>query len=373
MAVDPTRGVIGVDVIPYALPFRDRYVTARGALDRREMVLVRLHDRDGVVGLGEGVPLSLRGGRSLEQVVSELRRFANEFHEATADERRQIFFFGARELSAPSRCAISIAVNDLESKRNDQPVWRSLGATECSPIECNATLSTGEPDEVADEARQWANEGFATFKLKLGLAQDIEQVEAVREAVGPEAKLRVDVNGVWAPAEAASKLGQMAGFDLELVEQPCSTLEELAEVRSEVDTPVVADESVAGWDQAQRARELGACDYATLKLSKVGGSLDAKNVAGELPSYLSSALDGPVGMAAAAHTAQALYVPTETPDGDRDEPNDPGLAHGLATQRLFADTIASRECELRDGFLRLPDGPGLGVEIDDAALERHRL
>jgi muconate cycloisomerase len=99
-----------------------------------------------------------------------------------------------------------------------------------------------------------------------------------------------------------------------------------------------------------------------VKLSKVGGPRDALAVAAEIPVYLSSALDGPVGIAAAAHTAQALR-----------ESGDAGVAHGLATQRMFAGTIASRHCELDEGFLHIPEGPGLGVEIDDAALERHRL
>jgi L-alanine-DL-glutamate epimerase-like enolase superfamily enzyme len=363
LPADPNLGVIGYEVIPYALPFQERYVTARGDLSRREMVLVRAHTKDGIIGLGEAVPLSLRGGRSLEEVVSELRRFAIEFGDATESEQRS-FFLEAGELSPPSRCAISTAWDDLLGKRQEVPVWKLHGAEEASPVQCNATLSVGDPDEVADAGRRWAADGFRTFKLKLGLTNDVEQVEAVRAAVGPEAKLRVDANGVWGPAEAVSKLEQMSDFDIELVEQPCATLEELAQVRAAVDTPIVADESVTSWSQAQQARELQACDFATLKLSKVGGSVDAKAIAGEIPSYLSSALDGPVGIAAAAHTAQALHL------GDD---RDPGLAHGLATQRLFSETIASRECELRDGFLHLPEGPGLGVEIDGAALERHKL
>ena len=100
-----------------------------------------------------------------------------------------------------------------------------------------------------------------------------------------------------------------------------------------------------------------------MKLSKVGGIGPAGAIGAELPIYLSSSLDGPVGIAAAAHAAQALYRGRE----------DPGLAHGLATQELFGDTIASAQCEVRDGLLHLPDGPGLGVEIDEQALEGHRI
>jgi L-alanine-DL-glutamate epimerase-like enolase superfamily enzyme len=84
-----------------------------------------------------------------------------------------------------------------------------------------------------------------------------------------------------------------------------------------------------------------------------------------LPAYVSSALDGPVGIAAAAQVAQTLRA--AAPAGAID------LAHGLATQRLFSATVAATECELRDGMLHLPSGPGLGVEIDERALDQHRL
>ena len=122
--------------------------------------------------------------------------------------------------------------------------------------------------------------------------------------------------------------------------------------------------SVAGWASfAAGTCEAQETAWSPGKLAKVGGIGPAGAIGAQLPTYLSSSLDGPVGIAAAAHAAQALYR-------DRD---DPGLAHGLATQELFGGTIASVECEVRDGLLHLPEGPGLGVEIDERALERHRL
>ena len=137
----------------------------------------------------------------------------------------------------------------------------------------------------------------------------------------------------------------------------------MAAVATATEIPIAADESVATGKQAARAARAGACELATVKLAKSGGVGGAAGIAKHLPVYLSSALDGPVGIAAAAHVARAIY---------RDSP-DPGLAHGLATQALFADSIASRECELRDGSLHLPDAPGLGVEIDETALARLRI
>ena len=345
-----TPEIKGAEAIPYALPFKDPYVTSRGELKQREMVLLRVQ-ADGVVGLGEAVPLTMRKDHSLAGVADELRRWA----ESPKSE--------PGGLSAPARCAIETALLDLEAKLEEVPLWELLGAREAQPVECNATLGAGEPLHVSQAALEWANAGFRSFKLKVGLTGDIDQVALVRRAIGPEAALRVDANGVWGAEDAVDELTAMHDEGhLELAEQPCSSLQELAAVRARVDVPIAADESVSSPDDARQVTAAGACDLATVKLSKVGGPRDALAVAGEIPVYLSSALDGPVGIAAAAHTAQALR-----------KSGDAGVAHGLATQRMFSGTIASRHCELHEGFLHIPEGPGLGVEIDDAALERHRL
>jgi len=110
-----------------------------------------------------------------------------------------------------------------------------------------------------------------------------------------------------------------------------------------------------------RAVSTGACALTGVKLSKVGGPEEAIEIAEVLPTYLSSALDGPVGIAAAVQVAQTLGAASGSPAD--------GLAHGLATQRLFSTSIASVGCELRGDMLHAPEGPGLGVEIDEAALE----
>jgi L-alanine-DL-glutamate epimerase-like enolase superfamily enzyme len=357
------------EVIPYALPFREPYVTARGTLDRREMVLLRLRDGDGVVGLGEAVPMSLRGGTGLEQVVKEL--------EGWAEDRGRV-----EGLSAPARCAVVTAQMDLLGSRAGGKEAGSGNADEGSEaVLCNATLVAAPPEEVAAEAERWAEEGFTTFKLKLGaesaqadvirqLARtrgsgDVEQVRAVREALGAEARIRVDVNAAWDLETAKRTLAELEPFGIELAEQPVGTLEEMAELAASTSIPLAADESVTSAEEAERGAAIGACAYTGVKLSKVGGPEEALAIADLLPAYVSSALDGPVGIAAGAQVAASL---TESGHPDRLE-----LAHGLATQRLFASTIAAVECELRGGMLHPPPGPGLGVEIDEAALDAHRL
>jgi o-succinylbenzoate synthase len=346
--------IASLEVIPYALPFREPYVTARGRLERREMVLLRLRDEQGLVGLGEAVPLSLRGGAALAEVVAELEGLERL---DTLDEEG----IANAGLSAPGRCAALTALLDLRGRRAAGGVdgLAAPEAAEPEPVRCNATLVAGKPAAVAADAERWASEGFSTFKLKLGAGEDIAQVRAVREALGPEARIRVDANGAWGLETGKRLLSELEPLDVELAEQPAATMDEMRELAGSTSIPIAADESVESRADAERAAGAGACALAGIKLSKVGGPEEAISIAEVLPSYLSSALDGPVGIAAAAQVAQTL--------------REVDLAHGLATQRLFSSTIATVECELKDGFLHPPVGPGLGVEIDEAALEAHRI
>lgn len=350
-----------VEVIPYALPFKAPYVTARGVLQGREMVLLRLRDEDGVVGLGEAVPLSLRGGVGLEQVARELERWA---------EHREV-----AGLSAPARCAAETALMDLRGRRTGREAGEGEGD---EAVACNATLVAGPPAAVAAEAERWAQDGFTTFKLKLGAetaktipqggflrSRDVEQVRAVREALGSGVRIRVDANETWDLEAAKQMLAALEPYEIELTEQPVAGLEAMAELAASTSIPLAADESVTTLAEAERAAALGACAYTGIKLSKVGGAEEALAIADVLPAYVTSALDGPVGIAAGAQVALSL---AGTGHPERLE-----LAHGLATQRLFASTIAAAECELRDGMLHLPPGPGLGIEIDEDSLQAHRI
>jgi L-Ala-D/L-Glu epimerase len=358
------------ETIRYALPFAAPYVTARGEIREREMVLLRLRSSEGWEGLGEGVPLSLRGDKPIGQIEREVTdasaRLVGLDLDLARDDPLSFAVATILEVSAPRRispaalAAIECALFDAVAKAAGLPLWQLLGADGSAPVECNATLTAGAAEDVAGQAQSWVRDGFRTLKLKLGTARDIETVRAVRDAVGPDVAIRVDANEAWKPREAVRALSELDEFGIELAEQPVSGLRAMARVARESPVPLAADEAVASVADAHRAVQRRSCAYATAKLSKVGGFGAARQIAGVLPTYLSSALDGPVGIAAAAHAAQVTRA-----DG-----NDPGIAHGLATQRLFAESVALRECELRDGLLHLPEGPGLGVELDEALLAR---
>lgn len=353
-----------LEVIPYSLPFREPYVTARGELRERRLVLVRLR-AEGLEGLGETAVLSLRGGPDTDEIARQLREVC---WPTLADDG----FDEARIWSALARCrnrgasaqalaAIDIALHDLAANSAGVPVWRLLGASEVRPVRCNATLPAANPTPLRAMTERWAADGFRTFKLKVGMAGDVTQVKTVRETV-PQALIRLDANAAWTVADAARQLQRLAPFEIELVEQPVGTLQQMAELREDTRIKLAADESVVTPRDAREAVNLGACPMATTKLAKAGGILAALEVAAEIPVYLSSALDGPVGIAAAAHTVQALAG----------GPGDAGVAHGLATERLFSESVGRGVRPERDE-LHLDERPGLGVELDHDALAARRV
>jgi o-succinylbenzoate synthase len=318
-----------------SIPLRRPFVTANGVVTARDLVVLRLEGSEGVAGFGEAAPFEPYDGVPLERAVAALS--------------------GGAGLRPPqARAAEEIARLDLEAREEGRP----LAEPRKDALAVNLTLPAGPPEEVAAGAREGLREGYACFKVKVGLPDDADRVAAVRDAVGPWPALRLDANGAWSVDEAVHAVRAMERHDLELVEQPCATLEELASVRERVSTPIAADESVRTPEDVERAIELGACDVVNLKLASCGGfgpARDALRAARShgLEAFLSSTLDGPWGIAAALQLAAAEELT---------------LACGLATLSLFDARVAGALPAPRRGTLEVPRGPGLGVSVDDAAL-----
>jgi o-succinylbenzoate synthase len=317
------------------IPLRRPFVTAGGVVAARELVVLRLEDDDGAVGCGEAAPLEPYDGVSVERVIRALQD-------------------GARGGPPQAHAAEEMARLDLEARRAGRP----LGEPGAVAIAVNLTLPAGPPDEVAARAGAGVRAGYSCFKVKVGLPDDLERVRAVRAAVGPWPALRLDANGAWTPAEAIRAVAALAPFDIQLVEQPCRSLEEMAVVRRAVPVPLGADESIASPADIRAAARARACDVVNIKLAGSGGFGAAREAIREaeccgLRAYLSSTLDGPWGIAAALQLAASEGV---------------SLACGLATLQLFDARIARALPAPTGGLLAVPEGPGLGVTVDDDAL-----
>ena len=318
-----------------AIPFKQPFVTANGVVSERELIVLRLESPDGTAGFGEAAPFEPYDGVPIERAIATLSG-------------------GAGRRPPQARAAEEIARLDLEARQEGRP----LAEPAKDALAVNLTLGAGPPDEVAGRARAGLRDGYACFKLKVGLPDDADRVAAARTAVGPWPAVRVDANGSWSVDEAVHAIRAIEEHDLEFVEQPCATLEELAEVRQRVSTPIAADEPIATAEDVQRAIELEACDVVNVKLAGSGGFRPAREAlraarAGGLGAFLSSTLDGPWGIAAALQLAAAENL---------------SLACGLATLDLFTGRVAAALPGPHKGTLKVPPGPGLGVAVDEEAL-----
>jgi L-Ala-D/L-Glu epimerase len=322
-------------VFRLSIPLKQPFVTSGGVVSARELLLLRLEARDGYVGYGEASPFEPYDGVPLERAAAALTG-------------------GGGRRPPQARAAEEIARLDLHARQEERP----LAEPRKDALPVNMTLAAGPPEEIAERAREGLRQGYACFKLKVGLPDDAERVAAVREAVGPWPALRVDANGAWDVDAAVQAIRGIEEYDLELVEQPCRSLRELAEVRQRVSTPIAADESIGTLRELRRAVELEACDVVNVKLAGAGGFKPARELLREarsngLDAFLSSTLDGPWGIAAALQLAASEELT---------------LACGLATLDLFDSPVAAALPRPRGGTLKVPTGPGLGFSIEDRAL-----
>ena len=227
-------------------------------------------------------------------------------------------------------------------------------------VPVNVTVPAVGPEQAAAVVR--AGNGCRTAKVKVAEpgqthAEEQARLEAVRDALGPRGRVRVDANGAWSVDDAVTAIGLLdrAAGGLEYVEQPCATVEELAAVRRRVSVPIAADESIRRAEDPYRVRDLEAADIAVLKVQPLGGVRACLRIAEDigLPVVVSSALESSVGIAAGVALAAAL---PELP-----------YACGLATVQLLTDDVVLRPLLPEDGAL-----PVVRPEPDPAALERLR-
>ena len=236
---------------------------------------------------------------------------------------------------------------------------RGWPAPRRSAIPVNVTVPACDPARAHAIVRDSA--GCRTAKVKVAepgqtLADDLARVEAVRDALGPSGRLRIDVNGGWSRDEAVARIALLdkAAGGLEYVEQPCPDVEDLAWVRRRVEVPIAADESIRRAEDPYRVRDLEAADIAVLKVQPLGGVRACLRIAEDigLPVVVSSAVETSVGIAAGVALAAAL----------------PELhyACGLATVPLLSGDVTRESLVPVDGAL-----PVRQVSVDDALLVRH--
>jgi len=355
------------------IPFRRPFPTATGMWLERDTWLIRVIDADGRVGLGEAV-LEPSAGEVGDTILTALIR---EAAEATTTGRLptmadlELHGTPGRALNA----AIESALLDLHG-----PVVLPDIAPDGEGVGVNATIPSLGPAAAAEAAQQSVESGFMTLKVKAGAERETEvlaeRIRTIRQAVGPGVRIRIDVNGAWDLVTAEDRLEAIAGFDIEFVEQPLAAhdLDGLAELRRRVRVPVAADEAAESVRAVRALLTADAVDVLVVKPARVGGPAAVAEIA-ELaaergvPVVISTLFETGVGIAAAL--AAAAVLPEVHPSRWATPPD-----HGLATAGLLDHDLLREPLIVADGRMHAPHGQGsggLGIVLDDRALERFRI
>lgn len=341
-------------------PLHTPFVTALRRADDLETVVVELVDDSGLRGFGEAPQVWRVTGESLAGAEACLAGplaavVTGRSSDDLADLTRAVA--GAVVGNTGAKAAMDVALHDLAARAAGLSLPRFLG-TATHEVATDVTVSAGELDRLAADAGARVGDGFDVLKLKVGTdpATDAARISRVREAVGPDVRIRVDANQGWTVREAVRAIRALedAGADLEFVEQPVAAddLGGLARVTAAVDTAIMADESVFGVRDLVELVQREAVDLVNVKLAKCGGLSVARTMlelarAHGVGTIVGSMMEGPIGVGAAASLV-AAHPTTYTSDLD---------AAWWAAQSPTAGGLRYRR-----GAIVLPDSPGLGVE-----------
>ncbi len=361
-------------ITPFRLPLLRPLETAQGVFETRPGCLLEIETDSGLVGRGEACPFPGFGMESFEAVMPALQALVEVL--GRTDPRdlssARTRAFSLRPEAPGARFALDSALHEIAAQAEGVSVadylTRGSGSEAVADCAVNALVSGPSPEELKVSVETARAQGFSDLKLKLGARvwqDDLARVRVLREAAGPEARLRLDVGASWSRSEAALRLPLLAEFGIDLIEQPLPAADLAGMVALRVQTRslgihLAADESIVRPEDAQRVIEQGAADILVLKPAALGGLAAAVELAtagreAGLACVVTSLIDSAWGRAAALALACAL--PGSRP------------ADGLATGELLALDLA-RSPRPSHGRLMRAEGVGYGLELDSESLAR---
>jgi len=344
-----------------------------GTTSHQENVIVRLYTDEGVMGYGEAPHMV--GHSALGETPWTVRVVLRDKLIPALLGQDPIRIESVWELMQKAvpgnnraKSSIILACYDIAGKALHTPVYNLLGGKVRDSIPLSWSLPIDEPDVIVKEALEMAERGWTILKLKTGRnepAADVEAMKRVREAVGPNIRIRADANQAYDPRTAIRVVSAMAEWDLEFMEQPCPAwdLDGMATVRRASPVMIMADESLKANPISEIVRQ-GAADALSIYVCDPGGILNAKKLAvaaelNHLQGYIGGALESVIGSSAGLHIAASS----------------PSVSLGceMSGQYLLSEDIGAEKIPLKDGCLVVPTAPGLGLNIDEEKIKRYEV
>jgi len=363
---DPGLKIASVTTTIIDVPLIRPHKFATTTSETQPILLVAVTTKDGVTGYGEGVVPGgpWWGGESVETMQQIVDRYIGPYIIGRGVDEISGVMVDIERIVANARfakAAVDVAMHDAWARSLGIPVASLLGGIFRTGVDVRWALGAAPLEEIVDEVTHKLEQRLNfSFKLKMGAldpAVDTDRVVRIVEAFDGEVGFSIDVNARWDRFTALRYVPQLVEGGVELIEQPtpADQLDVLAEINRRIPAPVMADESVRTPHDAYEVARLGAADVVALKTTKCGGLQRSKQVvavakAAGLRCHGATSIEGPIGTAASVHFACS----------------EPGIDHGteLFGPQLFAVELLQKPLEYAEGQVHLPEGPGLGVELD---------
>lgn len=359
-----------VDVLLLDLPTIRPHQLSVATMRRQKLVLVRIHASDGVVGWGEATTIGglAYGEESPESMRVNIATYMAPLlagQDATMPAARMADLRARLQGNRFSLCAIETALYDAHARRIGVPLSELFGGRVRDSLPVAWTLASGDTArDIAEAEEMLDRRRHRVFKLKIGardVRADARHVAAIKRALGERASVRVDVNRTWSETDAMLGMRLLEDCGVDLVEQPIAAHdhEGMRRLRSMNRVPLMADEALHGPLDAFRLAERRAADVFAIKITQSGGLCGAQQVAAigaaaNIGLYGGTMLEGAVGTVASAQLFATF----------------PDLAWGteLFGPLLLTEEFLQTPLAYRDFALQLPNGNGLGIEIDEEKL-----
>lgn len=367
----PPLSIARVDAIPVALPLRKPMKMAGETIADAKNIVVRIEAADGTAGWGEAASAPTMTGDTLGGLTAAVRDYlAPRLIGKDVWDRPALMVMLRSTLigNTGAHSAVEMALLDLAGRKAGLPLIDLLGGAVSQAVAPMWLLGNDTPDEDVAEAKAKMQEGFSFFKLKVAtksLDRDIAATHAVREALGPNVPLCADANCGFSPEAARRYVEATRASGLLFLEQPLPVddLEGLTTLARLSPTAISIDEGIHGLRDIETHAQCGA-GGVSLKLIKLGGfgaALEAAALCERLRLEINVAAkvaESSIASAAAIHFACALRR----------------IAWGISLTHIYlAQDLVRKPLQQRDGMIALPDAPGLGVEVDEAAIARFRV
>jgi o-succinylbenzoate synthase len=354
---------------PYDLPLPRPIVTAHGTYARRQGVICKLSDADGITGFGDAAPLPGFSRESYDDTLGVIRQLAKDMPERVAcavpesidqlPEMMRVFDESSARFPA-LRFALESALADLSARRAALPLARWMSKTTVVSVPINALIDGSASDDLVEKAQARYATGFRTFKIKVGggsLDADVARVVSVRRAV-PDAAIRIDANAGWSEPDAREILGSLRHCNLEFVEQPLplGNISASRRIASDCGIALALDEEIETVADALALIEERCCDVLVLKpmvLGSLVGCLQIAQAAAaqNMKVVFTSAWESDIGLAATLHLVAATGATS---------------AAGLATAGMIADGLVDCPLCIKDGQLSIHQKSGIGLSMLEA-------